>query len=280
MNKINTISGLNLPRRLRDIPDAPNILFFRGMLPDESLPAIAIVGTRKPTSYGRQATEQIASGLAARGAIIVSGLAHGVDGIAHRATLKAGGKTVAVLPSGLDSPYPSAHRGLAEDIVTAGGALISEYAPGTPAMQHNFLRRNRLVIGMADLLVVTEAALRSGTMNTTSHALAQGKDVYVVPGNITSPMSAGCNALITQGAFPITDIDEFIEKLFPRAKSRTVISYSDAERQIVELLENGVTDGDILQRDSGLDATEFLQTITMLEINGSIKSLGNNKWGL
>jgi len=280
MNKINTISGLNLPRRLRDIPDAPNILFFRGMLPDDSLPAIAIVGTRKPTSYGRQVTEQIASGLAARGAIIVSGLAHGVDGIAHRATLKAGGKTVAVLPSGLDSPYPSAHRGLAEDIVTSGGALISEYAPGTPAMQHNFLRRNRLVIGMADLLVVTEAALRSGTMNTTSHALAQGKDVYVVPGNITSPMSAGCNALITQGAFPITDIDEFIEKLFPRAKSRTVISYSDAERQIVELLENGVTDGDILQRDSGLDATEFLQTITMLEINGSIKSLGNNKWGL
>lgn len=252
MLNINTISGLAIPEKLRNIPDAPKKLWYRGTLPDPTVPTVAIVGTRKPTTYGRGTTTAIAEGLARRGVVIVSGMAHGVDGIAHQACLRVQGTTVAVLPSGVDTPYPSAHRGLADSILEQGGALISEFEPGTPAYQVNFLQRNRLVIGLADILVVTEATVRSGTMNTTSHALAQGKEVYVVPGNITSPLSAGCNALIATGATPITDIEAFIDSIAPKTASAMKKAYSPQEQVVLELLETGVSDGDELQQKAAL----------------------------
>lgn len=279
MKNINIISGLDIPKRLQTIPQAPTKLFYRGILPDEKLLHVAIIGSRKPSSYGRLVTEKIASGLAERGAVIVSGMAHGVDGIAHHACLKAGGITVALLPGGIDTPYPSSHRGLAEEIVEKGGALIGEDELGTPAMQFRCLKRNRLVIGMADILIVTEANIRGGSMGTASLALEQGKDVYAVPGNITSPLSGGPNALIASGAQPITYIERFIDDLLPKSTVRKPQAYSAAENSILELLEHGVTDGDELQQKSGLATAEYLQTITMLEITGAVKPLGNNRWG-
>jgi len=279
--KINTISVSELPSRLRAIPDAPKKLWYQGILPDEKRPAVAIVGTRKPTSYGRAITEQLAGKLAERGVIIVSGLALGIDSIAHAAALKAGGTTVAVLPSGVDKPYPAQHRQLAEDIVASGGVLMSEYPLGMPGLQHHFLERNRLVSGLADVVIVTEAANRSGTFNTVSHALAQGKDIYAVPGSILSPMSHGPNQLIMTGATPITDIDGWIDQLFPRSsKQSPLVRYTPEEQVIIDLIVNGVVDGDEIHAKSGLKTAAYLQTITMLEISGSVRPLGNNQWSL
>jgi DNA processing protein len=281
--KINSISGTDpeFPPRLQVIPHRPKRLYITGQLPDYNL-GVAIVGTRKPTAYGRQVTAEIASRLAERGAVIVSGLAHGIDGIAHEASLKVGGHTIAVLPSGLDQVYPSAHRNLAERITTQGGALVSEYNPGTPPLQYRFLERNRLVSGLADIVIVTEAGIRSGTMNTTMHALEQGKDIYAVPGPITSSMSAGCNALIAQGATPIVNIEQFVDHLLPKASAKqlTILADTREEQVILDLLLRGVSEGDELQSESKLDPTSYSQTMTMLEIRGVVRSLGANRWGL
>lgn len=281
--KINSISGTDpsFPRRLREIPQRPDHLYLVGSLPEYGL-GVSIVGTRKPTAYGRQVTTDIASRLAERGAVVISGLAHGVDGIAHEATLGAGGRTIAVLPSGLDQVYPSAHRGLAGRITQQGGALVSEYAPGTPPLPYRFLERNRLVSGLGDIVIVTEASIRSGTMNTTMHALDQGKDVYAVPGPITSAMSAGCNALIAQGATPIVSVEAFVEHLLPKAsKSQpTILTHTNEEQAIIDLLLQGITEGEELQAKSKLAPTIYSQTMTMLEIRGAVRSLGANRWCL
>ena len=281
--KINSISASDpvFPQRLTVIPQPPHKLYVIGTIPTYAT-GVAIVGTRKPTAYGKQVTSMIAERLAERGAVIVSGLAHGVDGIAHQSALRVGGKTVAVLPSGPDQIYPSAHQALAKNIADRHGALISEYEPGTPPLQYRFLERNRLVSGLADIIVITEASIRSGTMNTASHALEQGKDVYAVPGPITSPMSAGCNALIAQGAAPIVNIEQFVDQLLPKvsAKQLTILAETKEEQTILDLLVRGVSDGDELQVESRLDPALYSQTMTMLELRGIVHPLGANRWGL
>lgn len=281
--KINSISVSDpvFPERLRHIPRPPETLYHVGAIPNYEV-GVAIVGTRKPTSYGRQVTTELASRLAERGAVIISGLAHGIDGIAHEAMVKAGGKGIAVLASGLDSIYPSSHRQLAVSILEKGGALLGENPPGTPPLQYRFLERNRLVTGLADIVIVTEASTRSGTMNTVAHALEQGKEVYAIPGPITSAMSAGCNSLIAQGATPLVNIEAFIEQLFPvpTRKQLTLLAHNDAEQAILELIARGISDGEELQQQSALDGALFAQTMTMLEIRGVIRALGANHWGL
>lgn len=254
-----------------------------GNLPEKRLPSVAIVGSRKPTSYGREVTERIAGELAAQGIVIVSGLALGVDGIAHQATLDAGGTTIAILANGLPDISPSSHRALAEAIVTSGGAIVSEYEPGTSVRSYQFLARNRIVSGLSDAVLITEAAARSGTLNTAMHALEQGKELFVVPGNITSPMSAGCNYLLKQGARVATCADDIIEIIAPeliRPQTTLALGANPEETAILKLLGQGIRDGDELQRSSGLDANTFASTLTMLEINGSIRALGANQWAL
>lgn len=281
--KINSISSMTdaFPSRLKVIPQCPRTLYYKGQLAEYRL-GVAIVGTRKPTAYGRQVTADLASRLAERGAVIVSGLAHGVDGIAHEAALRAQGTTVAVLACGLDQVYPAAHRGLAEKLLGQHGALVSEYEPGTPPLPHRFLERNRLVSGLADIVIVTEAGLRSGTMNTVSHALEQGKDVYAVPGPITSAMSGGCNALIAQGAQPIVSVEQFVDRLLPSAENGQISVFADnpQEQAILDLLLGGMADGELLQKESGLETALFTQTLTMLELRGVIRPLGANRWSL
>lgn len=283
--KINTLSPQkhNFTQITATIADPPKKLYFIGKLPENPIPTVAIVGTRKPTAYGKEVAHQLAFELAHRGVLIISGLALGIDSIAHRAALEAGQPTIAVLANGVDKPYPASHANLAKHIVESGGAIISEYPPGTPPLPHQFLARNRIVSGLAQAVVVIEAAARSGTLSTVGHALDQGKDIFAVPGNITSPLSVGCNKLIKQGATPVTssqDIMEVVAPDFKSAQTKLALGDTPAEQTILELLQNGLRDGDELLAKSQLIASEFNQTITLLEIKGQIRAIGANQWTL
>ena len=283
--KINKISPAEHPytEELQYHPNPPSKLFYRGELPSNRVPTVAIVGTRKPTIYGREIAKKIANEVASRGGIVVSGMALGIDGIAHNAAIEAGGITLAVLANGVDKLYPTSHRGLGEKILKTGGAILSEYEPGIPALPYRFLERNRIVSGLADAVVVVEAAARSGTLSTASHALNQGKEVFAVPGNITSPLSAGCNKLIKQGAQPLTEVQDLIDFLFPKQQTNKQISLlkgdTPAENKILELLASGVSNGEELLKKSGLNTSDFNQSITMLEIKDLISGDANN-WNL
>jgi DNA processing protein len=271
-----------MPARLRDLPQPPKQLFVVGDL-EHALeqPCVAIVGSRKVSPYGRAVTQKLANELASRGVVIMSGLALGVDSIAHQATVAAGGKTVAVLPSDLEHVYPASHRGLAERIVSQGGALVSEYEADTPVMKHNFIARNRLIAGLADVLVVTEAALKSGSLHTARFALEQGKDVFAVPGNITSETSEGTNNLIKSGAMPLTAVEDVFARLHVTPAGTTPPrGDTEAEQVILDLLAAGRIDGNHMQLESGLPIEVFSQALTMLELSGKIRALGNNQWSL
>jgi DNA processing protein len=259
----------------------PKTLYFIGSLPTERLPTVAIVGTRKPTSYGKEVTFNLAYKLAQKGIVIISGLALGIDATAHKAALQAGGTTIAILANGLDSIYPATHRKLAQDIIDSGGALISEYPPGTAARDFQFLARNRIVSGLADAVIVTEAASRSGTLATVSHALEQNREVFAVPGNITSPMSVGPNRLIGQGAHPVTSAEDVLQVIAPHlleAQTSLNLGSNPMEVTIIALLQSGIRDGDMLHQASKLEPSDFSQTLTMLEIQGLIRGLGGNQW--
>lgn len=269
-------------QRTSVIAKAPKRLWYIGKLP-KNAPSVAIVGSRKPTSYGREVTLQLASALAARDVIIVSGLALGHDALAHRGALDAGGITVAVQGNGLSQIYPRTNANLGDEIVAKNGLILSEYEPETPVYPSNFLARNRIVAGLADVIVVVEAAARSGTLNTAMHALDQGKELMAVPGNITSPLSAGCNKLISQGATPVLSVDDILEKLDLGSVefSQAAPAGNDAtETLILQLIGAGVSDGDELISQSKLGTSEFNQALTMLEINGVVRALGANHWGI
>jgi DNA processing protein len=273
----------NYLRLLSEIPSPPKQLYVMGTLPAERLPSVAIVGTRKPSSYGKEVTQRLAYDLAKKGLVIISGLALGVDGVAHRTALEAGGITIAVLANGLPQIYPATHKDLADQITKQGGAVLSEYEPETSARTYQFLQRNRIVSGLSDAIIITEAAARSGTLNTAMHALEQGKEVFVVPGNITSPLSTGCNTLLKQGARPATCADDILEVIAPdllQSQATLALGNSPLETTIIQLLTSGVRDGEELQRRSGSTISEFNTALTMMEITGSIRALGANQWTL
>ncbi|MEK7621021.1 MAG: DNA-processing protein DprA [Patescibacteria group bacterium] len=263
------------------LDDFPKKLYILGNLPKKRIPTIAIVGSRKHTQYGKEIAEKLAYELARAGVVVVSGLALGIDSIAHRAALEAKGTTVAVLAHGLDTVYPASHKSLAKKIVQEGGALVSEYKTGTSPMAHRFLERNRIASGISDGVVVVEAAARSGTLSTAAHALAQGKEVFAVPGNITSPLSVGCNSLIRQGAIPVTRVEDILEVIAPNIEpeqTQFILGDTPKEVAILELLQSGLRDGEEILQKSKIEPTDFNQTLTMLEIKGSIKALGGNQW--
>lgn len=283
--KINRISPLNhnYLQIIASIANPPDKLHFMGTLPTERRPTVAIVGTRRPSSYGREVTSTLASDLARRGVVIVSGLALGVDGIAHTAALEVGGTTLAVLGNGLPRIYPASHQHLATQIIESGGALLSEYEPGVTPRDYRFLERNRIVAGLADAIIITEAAARSGTLNTAAHALEQGKEVFVVPGNITSPLSAGCNALLRQGATPATCADDILAVIAPEllnSNAHMALGATPLEAKIIDIIRAGLRDGDAIKAQLGITQSEFNTTLTMMELSGTIRSLGGNQWGL
>lgn len=270
--------------RLADIDNPAKCLWYVGNLPDRR-PTVAVVGSRKPTTYGRAVSQQIVSELARHDVIIVSGLAIGHDGLAHRTCLDAGGTTVAVIGNGLNDIYPHRNQGLAQDIIAAGGAIISEYPPDAPVYPSHFLERNRLISALADVVVVIEAGERSGTLNTASHALAQGREVMAVPGNITSPLSRGCNKLIAEGATPILSAQDILDTLNIHDDSQASVQTnrqirfdSPDAQHIYDLIAAGHNDGDELSQLSQLSASELSIALTMLELNGYIRAVGNNKF--
>lgn len=272
-----TLGDEAYPARLRDITDAPPVLFVRGDLPLAGQPAIAVVGTRGATPYGRQATEKLAGDLARAGAVIVSGLARGIDAVAHQAALSAGGLTVAVLGSGLDRVYPSEHRGLADRIV-GRGAVISEFPLGEPPDAGNFPRRNRIISGMVDGVLVIEADLASGALITVDFALEQGRDVYAVPGSIFSPMSRGAITLIKEGAKPVTSADDILEELRLEGGDPLTptlpLPETDEESRLLDLLSAEPAHIDEIGRAARLPMSVVNGTLAMMELRGLARQVG------
>jgi DNA processing protein len=221
--------------------------------------------------------------LASKGVVIISGLALGADSVAHQACMRAGGQTIAVLPSGPKRIYPSTHRNLAIQIIKTGGAILTEYDDDYMPHKYDFLRRNRLVAAISDGILVTEAAARSGTLNTANHALELGIPVFAIPGNITNPLSAGCNNLIKAGAIPVTCVEDIFNALKWKdtsAAPKNIKGSTEEEQIIIDLLTEGISDGAELLVKSELEASKFNQALTMLEITGSIHPTGANHWML
>jgi DNA processing protein len=280
-----TLDDSAYPNSLSELAQPPQQLFVRSDNWEDlmSRPRVAIIGSRKVSAYGRQVTTKLAGELAAQGVVIVSGLALGVDGLAHQAALDAGGLTIAVLPTSLEKIYPASHQNLAKKIVEQGGALITEYEAGADVYKTNFVARNRIVAGISAAVLITEAALKSGSLHTARFALEQGIDVLAVPGNITSATSEGTNNLIKSGATPITSSEDVIHALglqsqeFAKAK---ITSANPHEQILLELLQNDTVDGAELLVASQMEVGLFNQTLTMLEITGKIRSLGANRWSL
>lgn len=281
VKKLKLNSG-DFPEVMTNIPSRPENLFIMSQNMEEILsrPAIAVVGSRRITTYGRVITTRLVTELARAGVVIVSGLALGVDAVAHRAALDAGGITIAVLPCGLDTIYPASHRGLAEQILAQGGALVTEYSGGDRIYPSNFIARNRIVSGISHATLITEAAEKSGTLHTARFALEQGKDVLAVPGNITSSTSTGTNNLIKTGATPVTNTDDIFHALGIKRPSYSHKSRGSTpqEQALLDLIHKGISNGEDLLQQSSMDITTFNQSLTMLEITGKIRSLGANHW--
>jgi DNA processing protein len=270
------------PSSFGQLHTPPKQLFYRGdFLPLLTPPRVAIVGTRRPTAYGRQVTRQLAGQLAEHGVVIVSGLALGVDAIAHQAALDAGGLTLAVLPSPVTHIAPPSNFQLSEQIIKHGGALLSTYPSGQQSHKGNFVARNEFVAAMSDVVVITEAAARSGTRHTMAFAQDQGVTVMAVPGPITNPMSAGPNSALRIGAAVVTSVNDILYQLGIAPRRSTAPQGSTPEEQsVLTLIYKGANDGEELLKRTGLSVPQFNQTLTMLEISGKITALGGNQWGL
>ncbi|MFA4941805.1 MAG: DNA-processing protein DprA [Patescibacteria group bacterium] len=279
--KILTIVDEIYPKLLAEIYNPPALLYYRGVLDLQDDFSLAIVGTRKYTSYGQQATENITKDLVRNNITIISGLALGIDALAHLATLEAGGKTVAVLGSGLDrqSLYPSQNRYLADKIVSAGGAVISEFPLGTAPLKYNFPQRNRIISGLSLGTLVIEAAEKSGALITAAYALEQNREVFAIPGNIFSPVSAGPNKLIRDGAKPVASALDIIEALnltqaTAYLDNKKVLPETEEEKKIIAKLSFEPIHIDELVRQTGLDTATANSTLIIMEMKGMVKNLG------
>jgi DNA processing protein len=266
------------PRRLREIEQPPPVIYQMGELTEGDEWAVAVVGTRRLTAYGRQVAEEIAGTLARNGITVVSGLARGVDSISHQAALSAGGRTVAVLGSGVDRIYPPENRRLAEQIIQHG-ALISDYAPGTPPEASNFPPRNRLISGLSLAVVVVEAGGTSGALITASFAADQGREVFAVPGNITSPGSKGTNRLIRDGAAPLLNPEQVLEALeltmvAEQRTARVVLPADAVEAQLFEALGPEPLHIDEIRTRTEIPIEKVTATLALMELKGMVRQVG------
>ena len=273
------ISGeSNYPSRLNEIDQPPPVLYIRGDYQDDDFWAVAIVGTRRITPYGRQIAEEISSYLAQNGITIISGMARGVDGIAHQSALAVGGRTIAVLGCGVDRIYPPEHRKLAHEIVHHG-AMISDYPMGTPPDSANFPPRNRIISGLSMAVIVIEAGLKSGALITANYAADQGRDVFAVPGNIQAQQSKGTNLLIQQGAHPLLSGKDVLESLnldrIPEKKhARRTIPVDKEEALMLEVIGKEPIHIDEIRSKTGLPIETVSASLSLMELKGLVQQVG------
>ena len=270
------------PQRLKEIEQPPPVLYLRGELLPEDTWAVSIVGTRRVTPYGRQVTEEIASFLAANGITVISGLARGVDSFAHNAALKAGGRTLAVLGSGVDRIYPPENRALAEQIFERG-AVLSDYAPGTSPESSNFPPRNRIISGLSLAVVVVEAGETSGALITAEFAAEQGREVFAVPGNILAPQSKGTNKLIQQGALPLLSANDIMQALNltrvgQHKAARKVLPADDVEAKLLDAMGEEPLHVDEIRNQTNLPVEKVSAALVMMELKGMVRQVGNMQY--
>jgi DNA processing protein len=268
-----TYGSKGYPEPLCHIYSPPPLLFVLGAWTEDDARALAVVGSRRASSYGRRTARTIGRELAVRAFTVVSGMARGIDSESHRGALEAGGRTVAVLGSGLDVPYPPENKGLMEQIASRG-AVVTEFPPGTEPLAGNFPQRNRLISGLAHGVVVVEAAERSGAMITAAYALDQGKDVFSVPGSIESRTSTGTNLLIKRGAKLVQTVDDILEELPPviaKAPEPPPPSLTKPEREIWEALSNEPLHIDALARSLRAETSRLLAILLGMELRGLIR---------
>jgi DNA processing protein len=275
-----TWNSPNYPAYLREVDSPPPLLYVVGSLEDIDRWAVAVVGTRRVTSYGRQMTQEIVTGLVRNGVTIISGLARGVDAIAHKTALDHGGRTIAVLGSGPDNIYPPEHRDLARQIVRGRGAVISDYPLGTEPEAKNFPPRNRIISGLSLGVVVVEAGERSGARITAKRALEQGREVFAVPGNVNRAASRGTNQLIQRGeAKLISNSNDVLEELnlhmvFEHTAVQQALPETKEEAALFEYLSSEPIHVDALSRATGLSSQAVSSTLTLLELKGIVRQVG------
>lgn len=288
------------PRLLREIPRPPPLLFVRGEPASLSLPQLAIVGSRNPSGGGAENAERFAHYMAERGFAITSGLALGIDAAAHRGALRAGGRTIAVMGTGIDLIYPSRHRQLAQEIIDSGGALVSEFPLGTASHACNFPQRNRIISGLSGGTLVVEAAVQSGSLITASYALQHDREVFAIPGSIHNPLARGCHQLIRQGATLVETAQDIVDQLagllsykrqeikqqqpqadfFPATErtesvvTQQSIALEDTEKQLLQALGYDPLPVDLLAERTGLDIGNLSAQLIVLEIKGLVQQVG------
>jgi len=276
--KIITLLDNNYPALLKEIYDPPPLLYLKGILTKDEL-MLAVVGTRKSSAYGRGVASDLVSNLSRAGLTIVSGLALGIDSFAHQATLQAKGRTVGVLAGGLDLVYPRANYRLAEEILVAGGALISEYPLGTAALKHHFPIRNRIISGLSIGTLVIEAGEKSGALITARLALEQNREVFAVPGSIYSKNSEGPNNLIKMGARAVTKAEDILEplnlkQLTSSQEVRKIIADTKEEELILKSFSQDPVHIDQIVKNSGLSTSTVNSALTLMEMKGKVRNLG------
>jgi DNA processing protein len=281
------------PEQLRNFDDAPVVIYVKGRICPDDLNSVAVVGSRLMSEYGKKAVRELSGGLAAAGLTIISGMARGIDTAAHEAALNAGGRTIAVLGSGLDIIYPSENRRLFNKI-TESGAVISEFPFGTGPLKENFPRRNRLISGLSLGVLVVEAAPNSGSLITASYALEQGKEIFAVPGNIGQKNSEGTNRLISSGAKLVLNVSDIIEELAPKIKKQLDLSGSktgtditariealeinEDEKAICTVLASGPQHIDQILRQLNIPSSKLSGILLNLELKGIVKQLDGKKF--
>ena len=273
------------PSYLREIPNPPPLIYYQGEILEQDRWAVSVVGTRRLTAYGRQVTKDLVAGLVQNNITVVSGLARGIDAIAHKTAVDLGGRTLAVLGSGLDCIYPADNRTLAQEIAQGHGAIISEYGLGVQPEAKNFPPRNRIISGLSLGVIIVEAGTRSGALITTNFALEQDREVFAVPGNINSPASQGPNKLIQEGAKLVTRVEDVLEELnlhmvAERTAVQLVLPETAEEIALYTQLSGQPVHIDELSRATGLPSALVSSTLTLMELKGMVQQVGGMNYVL
>ncbi len=284
-----TSASEEFPSRLQSLSDPPRVLFFRGKIPSGRCPAVAVIGARRDTRYGRNQAYRIARELAENGVVIVSGLARGIDTAAHSGALDAGGITVAVLGNGISSVYPPENRDLCERLIASGGAVISEYAPDSDPLGFHFPIRNRLISGLSDALLLIEAQRKSGTASTVHHALSQGKEIFALPGNVDAPGSELPLQLLREGAHLCISGQDILQEMSWDRKEKQLSLFDppsadkgtgEATDPVLEALRLESKTFEELSEELRMSPQELGARLTMLELEGTIERLGGRTYTL